>query len=171
MKRLLLIAALTGLAAVAASGAGASRDDLTPCKGADLTGSFGVSPGSAGAGNIVYVLRLRNASHAMCFVTGIPGVQLLGKQGKALPTHASPVFPGALAAVIVRLAPGKSASATARFSPDVPGVGEQHPGPCEAKAYRLRVSPNGGGTLIVPISPPTPVCERGGMKFKALSAA
>src|SRR5437763_86023 len=70
MKRLLLLAALTGLAAVATSGAGASRDDLTPCKGADLTGSFGVSPGSAGAGNIVYVLRLRNASHAMCFVTG-----------------------------------------------------------------------------------------------------
>ena len=157
------------LAVLAASGASASRVMTPPCPGSSLSGSFRVVPGSAGAGNIVYALRLRNTSHATCFVTGIPGVQLLAKDGTALPTHASPSFPGALSAVMVSLAPGRSAKATARFSPDVPGPGEQTTGPCEPTAYKLRVSPVGGGRLIAPLVNPTPVCEHGAMKFTALS--
>jgi uncharacterized protein DUF4232 len=168
MRHLLLIAAL---AAFGASGASAMRGLPPPCEGADLSGSFSAVPGSAGAGNIVYALRLRNASHGICFVTGIPGVVLLDQHGKALPTQASPSFPGALAAIMVRLAPGKTAKATARFSPDVPGKGETVNGPCEATAYKLRVTPNGGGSLIAPLAPPTAVCEHGAMKFSALSFA
>src|SRR5262249_825180 len=128
MKPLLLIAAL---AVLAAPGAGALTGQPPPCSGGDLTGAFRVVPGRAGAANIVYALQLRNTSIGTCFVTGIPGLVLLGKTGKALPTHARPSFPGALTAVMVRLAPGKTARTTARFSPDVPGVGEQVPGACE----------------------------------------
>jgi hypothetical protein len=121
--------------------------------------------GSAGAGNIVYALTVRNTSKHECFVTGIPGVTLLGKTGKKLPTHVTPANRGALTAVMVRLPPGAKARATARFSPDVPGPGEGTIGQCEPTAYWLRVAPSGGGTFRSPIRPPTPVCEHGGMQI------
>jgi hypothetical protein len=141
-----------------------------PCKASDLSGTFAVVPGSAGAGNIVYALRLENTSTAKCTVTGIPGVTLLDRRGRRLPTHPFPAHPGALTAVLVTLAPGKAATATARFSPDVPGTGEPVSGTrCEPVAYRLLVRPNGGGTLRAPIRPPTPVCEHGGMSWSVLT--
>jgi hypothetical protein len=140
----------------------------SPCTGADLTGTFAAVPGSAGAGNIVYALRLRNGSAAACTVTGIPGITLLDRRGKKLPTHPFPAHPGALTAVLVTLAPGKTA--TARFSPDVPGTGEPVSGRrCESVAYSLLVRPNGGGTLRAPIRPATPVCEHGGMSWSVLT--
>jgi uncharacterized protein DUF4232 len=141
-----------------------------PCPAAHLTGTFKSVPGSAGAGNIVYALRLRNTSSAHCYVTGIPGLTLLDRHGKALPSHPFPSQPGALTAVLVDLAPGKTATATARFSPDIPGTGEPTMGQCEPKAYWLRVAPNGGGTLRAPIQPPTPVCEHGGMTWTVLTS-
>jgi hypothetical protein len=140
-----------------------------PCAAGSLSGTFAAVPGSAGAGNIVYALTVRNVSRRSCFVTGIPGVRLLGRSGRALPTHVRPAHPGALTAVRVELAPGRSARATARFSPDVPGPGEPVRGRCEAVAYRLRVTPNGGGTLSAPIRPPTPVCEHGTMTWTVLT--
>ena len=139
------------------------------CAAAQLSGTFKEVPGSPGAGNIVYELRLKNVSRAHCHVTGIPGVTLLDRRGKKLPTHARPANPGALTAVLVDLAPGATATATARFSPDVPGPGETTTGRCEPVAYRLRVTPNGGGTLQAPISPPTSVCEHGGMSWSVLT--
>jgi hypothetical protein len=69
--------------------------------------------------------------------------------------------------VLVRIAPGKAARATARFSPDVPGVGEQTIGACEPKAYTLRVVLEGGGTANARLAPATPVCEHGTMSFSA----
>jgi hypothetical protein len=141
-----------------------------PCAAASLNGSFAAVPGSAGAGNIVYALHLTNTSRATCTVTGIPVVTLLDRHGRALPTHERPAHPGALTAVLVRLAPGRAAVATARFSPDVPGVGEPVSGRrCEPVAYTLRVRPAGGGTLRAPIRPPTSVCERGGMSWSVLT--
>lgn len=81
-----------------------------------------------------------------------------------------PAFRGGLTAVRVVLRPGGRAKATARFSPDIPGPGEQADGPCERTAYRVRVTPPpGGGTLIAPVTPPTPVCEHGHMLLSALS--
>ena len=141
-----------------------------PCTGADLTGTFTAVPGSPGAGNIVYALRLKNTSSRSCTVTGIPGVKLLDRRGRRLPTHPFPAHPGALTAVLVTLQPGKTATATARFSPDVPGTGEPVDGTrCEPVAYRLLVRPNGGGALRAPIRPPTPVCEHGGMSWSVLT--
>jgi hypothetical protein len=142
-----------------------ARPTAAFCKGPSLTGRFAVLPGSAGAGNIVYTLRLTNRSSAACSLTGLPVVSLRGKYGKKLPTHVHAAHPGQLTAVLVTLEPGRSAAATARFSPDVPGPGEQTPGRCEPTAYRLAVTPNGGGTTSVPVKPPTPVCEHGYLSF------
>lgn len=137
------------------------------CKGTQLTGSFKAVYGGAGAGNVVYRLTLKNASLKACSLTGLPRGTLLGKTGKKLPTHIRAAFPGALTAILVTLEPGRSSHATARFSPDVPGVGEQKPGQCEPTAYRIRISQPSGGSTTAKITPPTPVCEHGGMSFSA----
>lgn len=136
-----------------------------PCSGSDLQGKFAVLPGSAGAGQISYVLTVTNASTRACFVSGIPGVQLLDASGAPLPTHVSAAHPGQATAARITLAPGDSASAEARFSPDVPGVGEQQQNPCEPKAATMRVSTTGPTTVDVPVSPPTSVCEQGSLHF------
>jgi hypothetical protein len=149
---------------VAVGGAG-----VPVCRGGDLSGSFTVVRGSAGAGNISYTLRIRNRSGHECFVSGLPGLRLLGRSGRALPTHVVAAHPGELTAVRVVLRPGSYAAATARFSPDVPGVGESRP--CERTAYRVRVTPPpGGGTFVAPVSPPTLVCEHGRMTMSVLVA-
>lgn len=165
-----VVAALVGpLPPALAGGAHAAA----PCKGSALSGSFRAVPGSAGAGNIVYRLRVRNISSVACFVTGIPQLGLLDAHHVPLPTNARFGGPaGALAAVVVRLARGRFASLTARFSPDVPGPAEPVSGaPCERTATTLRVTPSGGGSVVVPITPATPVCEHGGMSLTVFTAA
>ena len=117
MKRLTTFFAV--VLAAAASSTAVARSDAS-CSGAQLKGTFSVVRGSAGAGNITYKLTLRNVSTRMCTVTGLPQGRLLGKTGKALPTHVKAAFPGGLTAIFVRLAPGATTFATARFSPDVP---------------------------------------------------
>jgi len=155
-----------------AGGSGTTATTSAPaCAGGDLSGTFAVVPNSAGAGQISYELTLTNASQASCFVTGIPNVQLLDASGKPLPTHAAAAQPGTALAARVVLAPGDSAYAQARFSPDVPGVGEQQAGACEPKAARLRVSPSGAGSVEVPVQPPTPVCSQGSLRFDLLSGS
>jgi hypothetical protein len=167
MKRLITLLAVV-LAAVASSAAVARSN--ASCSGTQLKGSFSVVRGSAGAGNITYKLTLRNVSTRMCTVTGLPQGRLLGKTGKALPTHVRAAFPGGLTAILVRLAPGATTFATARFSPDVPGVGEPTAGTkCEPTAWSFRVTGQGGGTTLVKLTPPTPVCEHGQLRFSAYS--
>jgi hypothetical protein len=145
--------------------------EAAACTGADLTGSFSAVPGSAGAGNIVYSLHLTNASSSPCFVSGLPAVALLDKNGSPLPTHVAAAQPGQATAARIVLQSGDTAKADARFSPDVPGTGEQQIGPCEPKAYVLRVTAPGGGTVAAPISRPTAVCEHGGLNFSVFSSA
>lgn len=157
---------LLALALLGSASTGAPKDG--PCTGAQLAGSFSVVRGSAGAGNVSYRLVLRNVSSSSCTVTGLPRGRLLSKTGKPLPTHVQAAQPGALTAVLVRLAPGARASATARLSPDVPGVGEPAAGRrCEPTAYGLRVAAPGGGTTTVRVAPATPVCEHGRLLFSA----
>jgi uncharacterized protein DUF4232 len=143
---------------------------VAACNGADLNGSFDVQPGSAGAGQITYTLKLTNTSSAQCFVFGIPEVQLLDANGAPLPTNQAPAQPGTQTAVRVVLQPGSSATADARFSPDVPGTGETQIGRCEPIAHTLRVT-LGGSSLDAPINPPTSVCEHGSLRFSNLAAA
>src|SRR2546423_11679532 len=142
----------------------------TACTGDAMSGSFKVIPGSPGAGQISYRLRLKNDSPVSCFVSGLPIVQLLDQAGRDVPTNVQPARPGTATAARIILQPGASAVADARFSPDVPGGTEQTDGPCEPKAYTLRVS-LAGAPLDVSITPPTPVCERGTLSFSLYTAA
>jgi hypothetical protein len=162
----LIVAAAAALSASTAFGDRTGAD----CKGSQLTGRFAVVPGSAGAGNIVYKLALKNTSATPCTVSGLPQGQLLGKTKAKLPTHIRAAHANQLTAVLVTLAPGDRAYATARFSPDVAGTGEQTVGACEPKAYWFRVRAPGGGTTTVQLVPPTPVCEHGMLSFSAYSA-
>ena len=85
MTRLLILVLVT--LAAAASAASAVAHSEASCTGAQLKGTFNVVRGSAGAGNITYKLVLKNVSTRMCTLTGLPEGRLLGKTGKALPTH------------------------------------------------------------------------------------
>jgi hypothetical protein len=162
------LAALVVGAAVALSASTASgHRTAVSCAGDQLAGRFAVVYGSAGAGNIVYKLTLKNTSATPCTVTGLPVGRLLGKTSQKLPTHVRAAHPNQLTAILVTLAPGDSTYATARFSPDVPGVGEGTIGACEPKAYWFRVSASAGGTATVKMLPPTSVCEHGALSFSA----
>jgi hypothetical protein len=174
--RIVKLVAVSTVAALLAGAAVASARPGSPstgaiaaaCKGMQLTGSFSVVRGSAGAGNISYALLLKNRSSRTCTLTGLPSVRLVGKSGKPLPTAVKAEHPGFLTAVLVTLRPNAWARATARFSPDVPGTGEPTQGArCESVAYRLRVNATGGGTTSVPVKPPTSVCEHGRLLFSA----
>jgi hypothetical protein len=165
----LLVLALVVLATATAATSALAQSDAS-CTGAQLAGTFDVVRGSAGAGNITYKLVLKNVSTRMCTLTGLPQGRLLGKTGKALPTHVRTATPGMLTAILVRLAPGRTTFATARFSPDVPGTGEPTAGTkCEPTAWSFRVSGQGGGTTKVKLGPPTPVCEHGQLLFSPYS--
>ncbi|HSP71221.1 MAG TPA: DUF4232 domain-containing protein [Gaiellaceae bacterium] len=142
-----------------------------PCAGSALSGTVVVVRGSAGAGQISYRLRLINTSASACFVSGLPVVQLLDAQATPLPTRVTAAQPGQPTAVRVVLEPGGSTIAEARFSPDVPGPGDQQSATCEPVAHTLRVTAPGGGSLDAPVKPPTPVCERGALSFSVFTAA
>ena len=142
------------------------------CTGSSLAGTFAGIPGSAGAGNISYRLTATNTSNAACFVSGLPQLQLLDAQGGALPTSVTAAQPGRATAAKIVLQPSASATSDARFSPDVPGVGEGQAGqPCEPVAHQLQVTATGGGTFVVPITPPTSVCEHGSLRLTLYTAA
>jgi hypothetical protein len=154
MRWVLLLGILVVLAAPACSQAASG------CQG--LTGSFKAVPNSAGAGNIVYTLRLHKTGTGTCVLHGTPQVRLLSASGGALPTKV--VRDPRFTPKTFVLRPGHTASAQARFTPDVPGPGEQQVGACEPVAHKLRVTA-GAATVVVPILPPTRVCVHGRMTF------
>jgi Protein of unknown function (DUF4232) len=165
-------AAVVGACCLCVPALGSAAAHEAPCRGSQLSAVFRVVPGSAGAGNIVYVLQIRNRSTRACFVSGLPLPRLLDRAGRPLPTHVIAARPGELTAVRVVLRPGAYAAADGRFSPDVPGPGEPVAGRrCERTAYRIRLTPPpGSGTVTGRVVPPTPVCEHGGMQFSAFVA-
>jgi hypothetical protein len=148
---------------------GSGGGSAAPCSSADVSASFAVEPGSAGAGNIVYKLTLTNTSSSPCFVSGLPVLQLLDANKKQLPTKPTAEFPGSQTATRAVLAPNGSASSEARFSPDVNGVGENG-NPCEPKASILQVTV-GSGTVDANIDPPTSVCSHGGLQLTTYSTS
>jgi hypothetical protein len=146
-----------------------ARTSAPLCTGAQLNATFKPVLGSAGAGNIVYRLVITNKSTAACSVTGLPRGTLLTKLGKVNPTRIRAAFPQGLTAVLVTLATGKSAQATARFSPDVNGTGDHMGIRCQPLSYWFRVAAPGGGTVKAKVTPATSVCERGTLSFRAYS--
>jgi len=107
---------------------------------------------------------LAGAHNHVPFVVG-SNAKLLSASGSPLPTQVEPA--SVLPLVSALLSPGRGTSRSARFSPSVPGTGDSQSGACQPKAYTLRVTLTGGGTVDVPIKPPTSVCERGTLTFVA----
>ena len=138
-----------------------------PCQGTDLSAMFALIPNSAGAGQIAYTLSVKNTSSTPCSVQGIPRGTLLGASGTALPTHVR--ASGSRGKRIV-LPPGASATAQARFSPDVAGDGDSQTGACQPPAHTFQLAAAGGVTEA-PIKPPTSVCQQGTLNFAAFDYA
>ena len=139
-----------------------------PCTGTQLSARFAQIPGSAGAGQIGYALTVRNSSQSPCSLHGVPHGMLLGASGSALPTHVKATGGGGKRIV---LPPGASATAQARFSPDVAGEGDSQSGDCQPTAHTFQVNAEGGGVTEAPIKPPTSVCEQGTLNFEAFGYA
>ncbi|MHB1534842.1 MAG: DUF4232 domain-containing protein, partial [Acidimicrobiales bacterium] len=138
------------------------------CVAADLRGSFADIPGSNGAGNVVARIVLTNTSAAPCATGGYVGLQLLGTGGTKLPTK---VVRQSGSVVTITLAPGASASASARYSPDVPGRGDSQTGPsCQPVAASSEIIPPGGTAFLTVAGPNTPVCESGTLALTPLQA-
>jgi hypothetical protein len=97
-------------------------------------------------------------------------VQLLGANGADLPTHVVPAQQGLDSSAKITLQPDGSASADARFSPDVNGTGDSTTGQCQPKSVKLRVA-FGGAPLDVAVNPATSVCEQGQLQFKTFTAS
>ena len=148
----------------------AAGSSASACTGDAMTGSFTAIPNSEGAGNIGYRLHVTNASPVACFVSGLAERAALSSAGHDLPTNVVAAQAGQATAARIILQPGASASADARFSPDIPGGSEPSDAPCEPKSYTLRVG-FGGAPLDVAITPPTPVCEKGTLQFSLFTAA
>lgn len=158
MTRIVLACALAlgavGIAAPEAAATGA-------CASADLSGTFTEVPGTHAIGSVRYALTLTNTGTRACVLSGRPSLQLLGKDGARVPTHAAP----AGSAASFTLQPLASATSTAVLAVDVPGAGDvSRPGsPCEPLARRVVV----GTALAVPLSPPASVCRRGAITYGA----
>jgi hypothetical protein len=142
----------------------ASVSSAKPCRGTDLSAKLAVVPNSAGAGQIAYSLTVKNTSPAPCSVQGIPKGTLLTASGTSLPTHVKASGAGGKRLV---LPPGASATAQARFSPDVAGQGDSQSGACQPQAHTFQLTAEGGGVTEAAIKPPTSVCEQGTLKFDA----
>ena len=130
----------------------------TECTGSDVTATFDAVPGSQGAGNIVYALKLTNSSSSPCELA-ITAFQLLDASGNDVPTNTTPPRGTTL------LAASESVGYHARFSPDVNGTGDNTNGQCQPTSATLRITLAGGGTVDAPIQPPTSVCEQGSMNL------
>jgi Protein of unknown function (DUF4232) len=139
-----------------------------PCLGTDLTASFDVVPGSAGAGQIAYSLTVKNTSPGPCSVQGVPHGTLLSVTGTELPTNVKAAGGGGRRLV---LPPGASATAQARFSPDVAGDGDSQSGVCQPAAHTFQLNAEGGGVTEAGIKPVTSVCQRGTLHFEPFGYA
>jgi hypothetical protein len=132
------------------------------CSAHDLTGTFQVLQGSAGAGNIVYTLKVVNASQGACTVSGVPTIDFLDANGQAMKEAVSPN--GAGTAALVTLQPGDSARSQVRFSPDVD--------PCDpGTATTLRLTMPDSSTLDTKIDPATRLCGAGSLQPTPFSGA
>ena len=139
-----------------------SLTSAKPCLGTQLAATFSLVPGSAGAGQIAYSLTVKNISQSPCSVRGVPQGTLLSASGTGLPTHIKAAGRGARRLV---LPPSASATAQARFSPDVAGDGDSQSGSCQPVAQTFQLTADGGGVTEASIKPATSVCERGTLDF------
>lgn len=159
----------TGGTTTTAGAGGAAPARGQRCGTAALSGAFTLVPGSAGAGSVVYNIKLTNTTSRSCTLYGHPGLLLLDEHGAALPTHVQ--WNSKVAATRIMLAPHESASASARFSPNVAGAGDATSGQCQPTATHIKITPPDETTqLIAAVAPATSVCERGALSVSSLVA-
>lgn len=82
-----------------------------PCRAADLSLSYLGGLGATGHGELGFALR--NTGTQECSTIGFPGIQFLGRAGRALPTiptHTTQDFFGSVPETQLTLAPGATAS-------------------------------------------------------------
>ena len=98
-------------------------------------------------------------------------MRLLDKQGRGLPTTVAADPKSALGSTL-ELKPGEAGVQSAHFSATFPGRGEPTTGPCERRAYQLRiVFAQVAPRLVAKVRPPTPVCSSGMLMFSAVGPA
>jgi hypothetical protein len=141
---------------------------IGPCVSAGLRGGFTLIPGSQGAGNVVGRIVLTNVGPAPCRTGGYVGMQLLAANGQPLPTTVEREVASVQPVLVV--VPGASASATARWSPDVAGPGDSTSGQCQPTATATDITPPNDRTHLVVPGPGTSVCERGILVVSPLQA-
>jgi hypothetical protein len=132
------------------------------CTAHDLAATFQVLQGSAGAGNIVYTLKVVNASQAACTISGVPAIDFLDASGAAMKKAVTPN--GAGTAALITLQPGDTARSQVRFSPDVD--------PCDSgTATTLRLTMPDNSTLDAKIDPATRLCGNGSLQPSIFTGA
>jgi hypothetical protein len=153
--RRFVIAALSVLLVVLVPVVASATSTPEPrCAANKLAATFAHVPGSDATGQELYRLAIRTRG-ASCALPGDITLQLLSADGAAVPTRVS----GRITAK--RVTPSGT-KIYLELSPDLYGPGEPASGPCERVAHQLRVR-TAVGTLVAPVTPPTPVCHHGAM--------
>jgi hypothetical protein len=110
---------------------------------------------------------LTNTSASSCTTFGYVGLLLLGASDTPLPTHVVRV-PGSQGAIT--LAPGASASAVTRFSPDIPGPGDSQSGTCQPVAQGTEITPPNDTHFVIAPGLDSSVCSLGTIDLNPLVA-
>lgn len=130
------------------------------CSAGQLKATFAPVQGSKTKTVVDYSLRITNTV-GECAVTGPPVGQLLGRDGRVLPTH---ILVAKAQPLYIFLRAGQSAQASAIITRTA-GRGELKTR-CEPIAYAFRLrGPNGTGNTVVPLAPHVRVCRRGLLQF------
>ena len=146
-----------------AGSSSATAAGIPRCHTRDLVGSFSVV-GSAGMGNIVYKITLTNTTPHSCTLYGYPGLLLLDVKHAALPTNV--LWMPDPTKHLITLAPGASASASDRFTLNVPSFGDNTALPpggvwvCQPTAVYIQITPPDETTHLVVKVTRRPRCAR-----------
>lgn len=89
--------------------------DGSACRAAELTGAVEPSAGGGAAGSVVVDLVLTDSGHRTCILHGYPGVSFVG-DGNGTQIGASARRAAGTSSSTVRLAPGRSATATLQIA-------------------------------------------------------
>jgi hypothetical protein len=142
MLRLRSIGLLTALTFVVAV-SGSSGAGLQRCHRSQLRAQLGQANGAAGS--IRISATFRNTSSSTCSLEGYPGMQMLNKAGKKIPTSVHRGLPGTAPVRTVSLAPGGAARFYMGFA-DATGYGNKK---CPASARVKVTAPNDFSSITV----------------------
>lgn len=156
----------SGPSAVSGSPAGGGTGAGGACAANGMR--YATRPEGAAAGHHYAVLQLTNAGGAPCTVSGVPGLQLLTAQGRAVPTSVTPDTSTATVQTLT-LPPGASAWSRLGWGA-VPGQGDAASGPCQPTPSQVAVTPPGQSGSVTTAWAYGSVCEQGKIRVTPLVA-